>query len=315
MPVAGSILECIGWTPLVNLERLVSSLPGRLLAKAEFTNPGASIKDRIALRIIETAERSGRLRPGGIVVELTSGNTGTGLAIVCAVKGYRFIAVMSEGNSVERRRMLAALGAEVELVPQSKGSRPGEVSGDDLRLVDERTTQIVQQLQAFRADQFHNIANIEAHEFGTGEEIWSQCEGQVDAFASTVGTGGTFVGIARCFKRHRSTIKTFAVEPAGAPVLAGKPVIKLQHKIQGAGYGIHLPLWQPELVDGYLTITDDDAIATARELATREGIFCGFSSGANIAAALHVLKMMPGITVVTTLNDSGLKYLSTDLYA
>ncbi|MCL5947068.1 MAG: cysteine synthase family protein [Chloroflexi bacterium] len=314
MSATGSILGSIGQTPLIALDRLTSGLPGRILAKVEYLNPGASIKDRIALAIIERAERAGLLTPGRPVVELTSGNTGTGLAIVCAVKGYHFIAVMSEGNSIERRRMLAALGAEVVLVPQAKGSYPGQVSGDDLQLVEVRTQQIVQERNAFRADQFHNISNVEAHEFGTGEEIWQQANGQIDVFVSTVGTGGTFTGIARRLKYYRPTIRAYAVEPAGAPALAGKPITDLRHKIQGAGYGMPLPLWDSTLVDGYLTVTDDEAISVARQLACREGAFAGFSSGANVAAALHLLRSLPGTTIVTTLNDSGLKYLSTDLF-
>ncbi len=309
-----SILSSIGHTPLIALDRLTSALPGRILAKVEYVNPGASIKDRIALRIIETAERAGLLTADRPVVELTSGNTGTGLAIVCAVKGYHFIAVMSEGNSIERRRMLTALGAEVVLVPQAKGSFPGQVSGEDLQLVEIRTQQIVQERNAFRADQFHNISNVEAHEFGTAEEIWQQANGQIDAFVSTVGTGGTFTGIARRLKHYRPTIRAYAVEPAGAPTLAGRPITNPSHKIQGAGYGIPLPLWDSTLVDGYLTVTDEEAISTARQLARREGVFAGFSSGANVAAALRLLHNFPGATIVTTLNDSGLKYLSTDLF-
>lgn len=315
MQIGASILAAIGETPLVALDRLGADLPGRVLAKIEFANPGASVKDRIALRIVEEAERAGRLPPGGTVVELTSGNTGTGLAIVCAVKGYRLVAVMSEGNSMERRRMLEALGATVELVPQVGGAHPGEVSGDDLAAVERRTAELVQQLGAFRADQFHNPANSAAHEDGTAEEIWRQTGGALTTFVSTVGTGGTFVGTARGLKRHNPAIRAYAVEPAGAPVLAGRPVVDLRHKIQGAGYGAAPGLWEPALADGYLTVTDEQAIATARALARQEGIFAGFSSGANVHAALRLARETPQAIVVTTINDSGLKYLSTDLFA
>lgn len=312
---SGSVLGAIGHTPLVALDRLARGLPGRVLLKLEFFNPGYSIKDRIALRIIEDAERSGKLRPGGTVVELTSGNTGTGLAVVCAVKGYALIAVMSEGNSVERRRMLEALGARVELVPQAPGSTRGQVSGEDLALVEERAQSLVRELGAFRADQFNNPSNVAAHEEGTGAEILEQTGGRVDAFVGTVGTAGTFVGIARALKRHNPAIRTYAVEPAGAPTLAGKPVVNPSHKIQGAGYALIPPLWDPSLCDAYLTVTDDEAIETARRLAREEGIFGGFSTGANVAAALQVARSLrEGAIVVTTANDSGLKYLSTDLF-
>lgn len=315
MPIASSILETIGQTPLVALDRLGAGLPGRVLAKIEFFNPGFSIKDRIALQIVEDAERSGRLKPGGVVLELTSGNTGTGLAIVCAVKGYRMIAVMSEGNSVERRRMLEALGAEVVLVPQAGGPRPGQVSREDLELVDQRAAELTDQLGAFRADQFNNLSNVEAHERTTGAEIWEQTEGRVDAFVAAVGTAGTFMGIARALKRRNPAIRTYAVEPASAPFLAGGPIVSTSHKIQGAGYALIPPLWDPSFCDGYLGVSDDEAIAVARDLARREGIFGGFSGGANVAAALRLAReAAPGRVIVTTVNDSGLKYLSTDLY-
>lgn len=313
MLTGASILATIGGTPLVALDRLGAGLSSRLFAKIESVNPGASIKDRIAIAIVEAAERSGRLKPGGTIVELTSGNTGTGLAVVCAVKGYRLIAVMSEGNSTERRRMLEALGATVELVPQAGGAHPGEVSGEDLAAVDRRAEELVRELGAFRADQFHNPANTAAHEWGTAEEIWEQTEGRVTAFVSTVGTAGTFVGAARGLKRHNPAIRAYVVEPAGAPVLAGRPVSDPRHKIQGAGYGEAPALWDPTLADGYLTVTDEEAAATARLLARREGIFAGYSSGANVHAALSVARQGVGV-VVTTINDSGLKYLSTGLY-
>ena len=285
------------------------------MAKIESANPGASIKDRIALRMVEAAERSGRLRPGGTIVEMTSGNTGTGLAIVCAVKGYRLIAVMSEGNSLERRRMLQALGATVELVPQVQADHRGEVSGDDLAAVERRAIELVRELGAFYADQFHNAANSAAHEEGTAEEIWQQTDGSVTAFVSMVGTGGTFVGTVRGLKRHNPALRAYAVEPAGAPVLAGQPVRQLRHKIQGAGYGRPPALWDSTLADGYFTVTDDEAIAGARALARQEGIFAGFSSGANVHAARQLASRNEGGVIVTTINDSGLKYLSTDLFS
>jgi cysteine synthase A len=313
--ILSSVVQTIGQTPLIALDRLGRGLPGRVLLKLEYLNPGHSIKDRIALRIVEDAERAGKLRRGDTVIELTSGNTGTGLAIVCAVKGYRLIAVMSEGNSVERRRMLEALGARVELVPQAPGSPPGQVSGEDLALVEQRTQELTRELDAFRADQFINPSNIAAHEEGTGAEIWEQTDGKVDVFAAMVGTAGTFMGIARALKKRNPAIQTHAVEPAGAAVLAGQQVVNASHKIQGAGYALVPPLWDPAFCDGYVGVTDEEAIATARRLAREEGVFAGFSTGANVAAAMRLALESSSVSViVTTANDSGLKYLSTDLF-
>ena len=316
MTVLGSVLEAIGRTPLVALDRLGAGLPGRVLAKLEYYSPGASMKDRIALRMVEDAERQGLLKPGGTIVELTSGNTGTGLAVVCAVKGYQLIAVMSAGNSPERRRMLEALGAQVELVPQAPGHAPGQVSGEDLELVDRRTAELTAELGAFRADQFGNPSNVAAHEVTTGREIWEQTGGAVDVFVAMVGTGGTFVGVARALKCRKPAVRTYAVEPAGAPFLAGGPVVVGTHKLQGAGYALRPPLWEDALCDGYLAVTDEEAVETARRLARREAIFAGFSTGANVAAALCLARdAAPGTTIVTIACDSGMKYLSTDLFA
>jgi cysteine synthase A len=299
----------------VALDRLVAGLPGRVCAKVEFTNPGGSVKDRIAWAMIEAAEREGRLRPGVPVVELTSGNTGIGLAIVCAVKGYRLIAVMSEGNSIERRRMLAAYGAEVELVPQAPPPRPGQVSGADLELVERRTQELVRELGAFRPDQFANEQNVRVHELTTGPEIWEQTGGRVDAFVAAVGTGGSFVGTARALKARNPRVRCYAVEPAGAPFLAGRPVTNPSHKMQGAGYALVPPLWDQTVCDGFLAVSDEELTATARLLATREGLFAGASSGANVAAALRLAREVePGSVIVTLLPDTGLKYLSTDLF-
>jgi cysteine synthase len=310
-----SVLETIGWTPLVALERLSPRGTARVLAKLETTNPGASVKDRIALQMIRDAEADGQLKPGGTVVELTSGNTGVGLAIVCSVLGYRMVAVMSEGNSLERRRMLRALGAELVLVPQVGEPRPGQVSRADLEAVERRADELTRALGAFRPHQFENLSNVRAHELGTGCEIWEQSGGAVDVWVAMVGTGGTFVGVARALKARRPALRAYAVEPEGAPVLAGRPVKNPNHKLQGAGYAAVPPLWDPDYCDGTLTVTDDEAIATARLLAIREGILGGFSSGANVAAALRLARdLPPTATVVTTVNDTGLKYLTTDLY-
>jgi cysteine synthase A len=311
-----SALEAIGETPLVELSRITRGLPGRILAKLEYLNPGYSKKDRIALQIIEDAEADGRLRPGQTVVELTSGNTGTGLAIVCAVKGYPFVAVMSKGNSVERARMMAALGAEVVLVDQLPSSVPGQVSGGDLELVEREAHRLVKERGAFRADQFRLQGNVRAHYLHTGPEILRQSGGSVRAFCDFVGTGGSFAGCAAALKEHDPSIRCYVVEPAGAAVLAGEALIDPNHRIQGGGYAMpDLPLIRREHVDGYLQVSDAEAIRVARRLAREEGLFAGFSSGANVTAALRLLQTTcAGATVAVLLCDSGLKYLSTDLW-
>lgn len=310
-----SVLDAIGNTSLVALSRLVPPRSATLLLKLEMENPGGSMKDRIGKQIIEDAERQGRLRPGGVVVELTSGNTGIGLAIACAVKGYQLVAVMSEGNSPERRRILQALGAKLVLVPQAGSSDPGKVSKEDLALVEERTQELTRQLGAFRADQFSNESNPRAHELGTGREIWEQTNGKVTHFVVSVGTGGTFVGVSRALKARNPNVRCYVVEPKGVPFLAGKPVTNSRHKIQGTGYALRPGFWEERLVDGYLTVSDEEAIETARRLAREEGILGGYSTGANVAAALKLLpELPPEALVVTVASDTALKYLSGDLF-
>jgi cysteine synthase A len=311
-----STVEAIGDTPLVELTRLAPGRVGRLLVKLEYLNPGFSKKDRIARQIIEDAEADGTLAPGQTVVELTSGNTGTGLAIVCAVKGYPFVAVMSKGNSPERARMMRALGAEVVLVDQLPDSKPGQVSGGDLELVEQATQHIEQERNAFRADQFHHRGNFRAHYLHTGSEILQQAGAPIDAFCDFVGTGGTFAGCAAALKGANPTTRCYIVEPQGAAVLAGQAVTNPNHHIQGGGYSMsELSLVRPEYVDGYIQVSDEEAVRVARRLAKEEGIFAGFSSGANVTAALELLEgPFTGRTIVTLINDSGLKYLSTDLY-
>jgi cysteine synthase len=311
-----SVVDAIGETPLVELNRITRGLNGRILAKLEYLNPGFSKKDRIARQIIEDAETQGALKPGQTVVELTSGNTGTGLAIVCAVKNYPFVAVMSKGNSMERARMMSALGAEVVLVDQLPDSTPGRVSGGDLELVEHEAQRIVNARHAFRADQFQHPGNARAHYLHTGPEILRQSGGKIDAFCDFVGTGGSFTGCAASFKEHNPSILCFVVEPAEAAVLAGIPVSNPNHRIQGGGYSMSdLPIIDRNHIDGFIRVTDEDAIRTARRLAKEEGIFAGFSSGANTAAALQLLQTsLTGKTIVVLLNDSGLKYLSTDLW-
>jgi len=312
-----SIIQTIGETPLVELARINRNMDGRILAKLENLNPGYSKKDRIARQIIEDAEAAWELRPGQTVVELTSGNTGTGLAIVCAVRGYPFVAVMSKGNSSERARMMAALGAEVVLVAQAPGSVPGQVSGADLERVEQETERIVHERKAFRADQFTRQGNVRAHYLHTGPEILRQAQHQIHAFCDFVGTGGTFAGCSRALKEADPQTQCYVVEPVGAAVLAGEPSSRPNHRIQGGGYSMPaLAFLNRELVDGYLQVSDDDAIRAARRLAKEEGIFAGFSSGANLAAALQLLAgRHRGQTIAIIICDSGLKYLSTDLWA
>ncbi len=312
-----SAVQAIGDTPLVELSRLTRGEGGRILAKLEYLNPGFSKKDRIARQILEDAAASGALAPGQAVVELTSGNTGTGAAIVCAVMGHPFIAVMSRGNSQERARMMRALGAEVILVEQADGAQPGMVSGEDLDRVEARTAEIVAARKAFRMDQFHRLANARAHELHTGPEIWDACDGSLTAFCDFVGTGGSFAGLARAFKTRNPAIKGYVVEPAGAAVLQGAAVSRPGHRIQGGGYArTDLALLEGVGIDGFVTVSDEDAIEAARRLAREEGIFAGFSSGANIAAALQLLRGPErGGTIAVLICDSGLKYLSTDLWA
>lgn len=314
--VLSSVLEAIGETPMVELSRLTHGLDGQILAKLEYLNPGFSKKDRNALQMIEDAEANGELQPGQSVVELTSGNTGTGLAIVCGVKGYSFVAVMSRGNSLERARMMSALGAEVILVDQLPDSTPGQVSGADLELVEHETQRVVRERGAFRADQFRLLGSARAHYLHTAPEILHQTAGGFDAFCDFAGTSSSFSGCAAAFKEFDPSISCYLVEPGGVPVLAGKPVKNPNHRIQGGGYSMtDLPLLRPELVDGYIQVEDDEAIRVSRRLAREEGIFSGFSSGANVAAALQLLRTTSsGKTIVVLLSDSGLKYLSTDLW-
>ncbi|MHC1781222.1 MAG: PLP-dependent cysteine synthase family protein [Anaerolineaceae bacterium] len=311
-----SVLDAIGSTPMVALDRFTRGLDGRIVAKLEYLNPGFSKKDRNALQMIEEAEAQGALKPGQTVVELTSGNTGTGLSIVCGVKGYPFVAVMSKGNSMERARMMSALGAEVVLVDQLPGSQLGQVSGGDLELVEQQAQRITKERGAFRADQFNLPGSSRAHSLHTGIEIWQQTGGSLGAFCDYAGTGSSFTGCASVFKKQNPAVKCYLVEPAGAAVLSGEELKNPNHRIQGGGYSMtDLPLLDRSLVDGYLQVTDDEAITMARRLAKEEGIFAGFSSGANVAAAVQLLQTTcRGLTVAVLLSDSGLKYLSTDLF-
>lgn len=317
-PLANSVLDAIGNTPLVELGRSVEprGLRGRLLVKLEYFSPGGSKKDRIALEIIREARASGELQPGQTVVELTSGNTGTGLAIVCRALGHPFVAVISRGNSVERVRQMTAFGAEVIVVDQAEGAVDGQVTGSDLALVEEAAAEVVARRGAFRVDQFHRAANVLAHDRHTGPELWHQSMGRIDVFVDMPGTSGSFTGVARSLKRFNPDVRAYVVEPAGAAVLGGGTVTNARHRIQGAGYArADLELFDRSLASGYVTVTDEQAIAAARYLASEEGIFGGFSTGAHLAAAWKLLAdRESGATVAFLACDSGLKYLSTDLF-
>lgn len=313
-----SVLDCIGETPQVRLDRITAArgLSGTILAKLDYLNPGFSKKDRAALGIIDEAEQSGDLVAGQTVVELTSGNMGTGLAIVCGIRGYPFVAVMSRGNSPERARMMTALGAEVVLVDQCEGSVPGQVSGDDLARVDAEARRISEARGAFRADQFHRGGNWRAHYRTTGPEIWRQSGGALDGFVDFAGSGGSYAGVTRYLKEQNAAVRCYVLEPEGAAALSGSPVSDPAHPIQGGGYAMaDLAFMEGTPVDGYLTVSGDAAREATRALAREEGIFGGYSAGANLAGALDLLGgEMVGATIAMIVCDSGLKYLSTDLW-
>ena len=304
--MANCILSLIGSTPLVELGRLsrLHGLSVPVAAKIEFFNPGGSVKDRIALAMVEDAEQNRRLAPGGTIVEPTSGNTGIGLALVCAVKGYRLILTMPETMSVERRKLVAAYGAEVRLTPAAEGMA-GAV--DEAERIRQATP------GAVTLGQFTNPANPQCHYDTTAMEIWRQTEGAVDVFVACAGTGGTVSGTGRRLKELKPGVRVVAVEPAASPVLSGGKAGP--HKIQGIGAGFIPETYDPAAVDEVLAVTDDDALRTARLLARTEGLFVGISAGAAAFAAAQVARMaaMEGKMVATLLPDTGERYLSTAL--
>ncbi|MGY8986703.1 MAG: PLP-dependent cysteine synthase family protein [Sphingomonadales bacterium] len=316
--IHSSAIETIGDTPLVALDRLVESLglKGRILAKLEFLNPGSSKKDRIARQIIEDAEADGTLKAGQPVIEMTSGNTGTGLAIVCSIKGYPFHAVISESNSIERVRMMKALGATVYIVAQDPASPKGKMSGIDLKLVELEANRLQKKLGAFRVDQFNHRGSFRAHYLYTGPEIIKQSKGEIAAFLDFAGSGGTFSGVTKALKKYNKNIKCYLIEPEGAAIYKDGIVTEPNHIIQGGGYSIpDLSLIDRSLIEGFLRVSEKDVRFYTKLLAAREGLFVGPSSGANIAAAIELLKSeLKGMTIALILNDSGLKYLSTDLW-
>lgn len=310
-----NIRQAVGKTPLVAVDRIAAGFPARVAVKLEFYSPGGSIKDRPALAIIEAAERDGTLKKGQVVIEKTSGNMGGGLAWVCAVKGYKFIAVMSAGNTPERRQMIRAFGGRVEVVPQAKGAKKDQVSREDLDLVEIRTAQLVKKYKAYRPDQFNNPNSVAAHERGTGPEIWEQTGGKVTHFISYAGSSGTLIGTAKALKARNRDIQCYVAEPLSAQFFAGKKIRSTSHVIQGGGYATMPGFYDASVVDGSIPVSDAEALKMARLLAAKEGIMAGFSSGANLAAALKIAKKAkPGSLVVTVCCDTGLKYLSTELY-
>jgi cysteine synthase A len=312
-----SVADAIGITPLVALDRLTKDYDGRILAKLEYLNPGFSKKDRPALQIILDAEEKGILKSGDTIVELTSGNMGTGLAIVALSRGYKFIAVMSKGNSQERALMMQALGAKVYLVDQHKDSVPGKVNKIDLELAENEAERLTEELNAFRVDQWNRKGNFKSHYEGTAPEIWYQSDGNINGFCDFIGSGGTFGGCAAFFKEQNNNIKCYAIEPEGAPVLAGQDVTNLAHPIQGGGYArdniAHLEGVHP---DGFITVNGEEAKQGVHMLAEKEGIFSGYSSGANVIGALKLIEdQLKGATIAIVICDSGLKYMSTELWS
>ena len=307
--VLASALDLIGSTPLVALDR-VHPGPGRILAKAEFLQPGGSVKDRAAKAILLAARADGRLGPGGLVVEMTSGNMGAGLAVVCAALGHPLLVTMSAGNSPQRVRMLEALGAEVVLVPQVDGA-PGRVTGPDVvaaALVAER---IAAERSGFYVDQFHATEGPAVHEATTGPELWQQSGKRLDAWVAAVGTGATFLGVAAFLKARDPAIICVAVEPEGSRPLAGEPVVDPRHLLQGTGYGKVPPHWRSELADLMIAVSDADAESWRTRLARVEGLHVGYSAAANICAAARLLtsgRLGRGAVVGTVLCDTGLKY-------
>ena len=302
------ILDAIGNTSLVRLRTIVPRNGAAVLVKLESENPTGSVKDRMALAVIARAEADGRLKPGGTVVEYTGGSTGTSLALVCAARGYRLRIVTSDAFSKEKRDHMAALGAELVLVPSEGGLTTKTLILDMI----ETARRLSEEPGAFWTDQLNNADTIAGYH-ALGEEIWEQTQGRVDAFVHCVGTAASSRGTATALKRRKPGVKLVVVEPAESSVLRGGPAGP--HKIEGVGIGYIPPLWDPSVVDDVVAVPTAEAKAMARRLAREEAIFGGTSSGANVVAALQVAESLgPQATVVTLIADSGLKYLSTDVY-
>jgi len=304
MPLHKDITELIGRTPLVRLNRLSPTGGATIYGKVEFFNPGGSIKDRICLNMINEAERLGHLKPGGTIVEPTSGNTGIGLALVSAVRGYKLILVMPESMSMERASLLSSYGAQLVLTPAWEGMKGS---------IREAESIIAQNPSYYMPDQFSNPANPAMHKKTTALEILDALDGKVDAFVAAVGTGGTITGCGELFKERNRDVLVIAVEPAGSPVLSGgEPG---PHKIQGIGAGFVPKVLNRAILDRVMTVTDDEAYQTAKQLSKKEGLLVGISAGANVFAAQKVAQELgPGKNVVTILCDTGERYISIEKY-
>ncbi len=305
------ITQCIGGTPLVKLRRITKGCEATVVAKLENMNPLWSVKDRIGRAMIDAAERDGKIGADTVIIEPTSGNTGIALAYVCAARGYRLVVTMPESMSIERRRLLKALGAEIVLTPAAEGM-PGAVR---------KATELAESnANYFMPQQFKNPANPEIHRKTTAEEIWRDTDGKIDIFVAGVGTGGTITGVSEVIKSRKPEMKSYAVEPANSPVISqrkqGQELKPGKHGIQGIGAGFIPDVLNVDIVDATVPVQDEDAMATARRLATEEGIFCGISSGAACWAALHLARQPEnaGKLIVVVLPDLGERYLSTQLY-
>lgn len=298
------ITESIGRTPLVRLNRLSPEGGAAIYAKVEFFNPGGSVKDRICLNMVQEAERSGCLKPGATIVEPTSGNTGIGLALVAAVRGYKLILVMPESMSLERASLLSSYGAQLVLTPAWDGMKGA---------IKEANSMVAQNPSYFMPDQFSNPANPAMHRQTTALEIWDALDGAFDAFVVAVGTGGTLTGCGEVFKSRKPSILNVAVEPAGSPVLSGGA--PGPHKIQGIGAGFVPEVLNRSIIDRVIPVTDEDAYQTSKMIAKKEGLLVGISAGANVFAAQQVARELgPDKTVVTVLPDTGERYISIEKY-
>lgn len=303
--ILNNVLESIGQTPMINLSRLYTEIKPRLCVKLEYTNPSGSLKDRVVHGIVARAEERGDLKPGMILLEGTTGNTGIAAAMVGAAKGYRVIIVMPEGMSEERKKTIRAYGAELVLTPGAE---------TDVDLVLEEVARIRDRYgdQVFEIGQFVRKENLLAHYEFTGPEIWEQTEGKLDVFIMNQGTGGTVTGTAKFLKEKKPDIKIYISEPSESPILAYRKIGK--HKIQGIADGLIPEILDLQYIDGVVLVSSDDSITAAKEIAEREGIFCGISSGCNLAAAKKIADKYPEKKlIVTMINDNGLRYLSTPL--
>lgn len=308
MSIGINILQAIGDTSLVQLQKVVPPGCAKIFVKLEWENPTGSMKDRTAQAMISRAEEDGRLKPGDTIVEYTGGSTGISLALICAAKGYRLHIVSSDAFSQEKLKQMTAFGAELTLIP----SEGGLTSKKLILAMIEAAREISQRPHTYWTDQLRNIDSISGY-YPLAEEIWNQTNGKLDAFVQCVGTAASLRGVATVLKRYNPRLKIIAVEPGESPVLSGGQAGP--HKIEGVGIGYIPPLWEPGLVDEIMAVKTDDAKAMARRLAREEGLFAGTLSGANVMAAIQVgQRLGPDASIVTLMVDSGLKYLSTDVY-